>query len=377
MLLRASDEFRAGASDDHPGFYVGSTLYVADVGEHLPVGADGSLEGYAGRIASRVPGGRFAVIAENLHVHDAEVWMRIRDFLHGLFEVVGIPGPRSKTAFFFGNYASTPLGLHAGGANVFKFVLSGRKRMRLWPDEALRHEGVESSSRYAPYLDRSIVLEGGPGDVCYWPARYWHIGESVDGGLVASLSVNLFDEGDLLEPAELSAAVEEHGGLSGRPAFPVRPSELRRAARSVTRIAAAAAGSMRAAAGRGGALRSRLELRLLNRLSADGFARVPPPLPPERLDDARVVTAEARRPILWRTRGGELVASANGHGFSGPAHPGLVALLERLSRGGVHRVGDLVAAHSATARVGDAEVEAAPEDVRALLEKLVSLRALR
>ena len=72
-------------------------------------------------------------------------------------------------------------------------------------------------------------------------------------------------------------------------------------------------------------------------------------------------------PILWLQAGdsGDLVCSGNGRSFVLPANPGVVALLQRLNTGAPCRVGDLVR-----------EFDGPATDVRRLLEKLDTLRAL-
>ena len=52
-------------------------------------------------------------------------------------------------------------------------------------------------------------------------------------------------------------------------------------------------------------------------------------------------------------------------------------LIAVLNASGAHRVDDLVDAYSGTAEAEGVEFETSPESVRALLEKLASLRAIQ
>src|SRR6185436_729100 len=45
------------------------------------------------------------------------------------------------------------------------------------------------------YNAASVVLQGKPGDVIYWPSSYWHVGEDA-GGLSVAISLALFMEAE-------------------------------------------------------------------------------------------------------------------------------------------------------------------------------------
>ena len=68
--------------------------------------------------------------------------------------------------------------------------------------------------------------------------------------------------------------------------------------------------------------------------------------------------------------------SANGHAFSVAAHPHILKLLERLNSGEACAVKNLMEEYAGTVVVDNTELEAAPEDIQALLVKLYSLRAI-
>ena len=107
------------------------------------------------------------------------------------------------------------------------------------------------------------------------------------------------------------------------------------------------------------------------------FQSAPAPLPAQHLGDHAVVRGLPEYPVIWkRVENDELICSANGHAFSLTASPRNLALLERLNRGGSHPVDGLIADHSGSSEAHGVEFETTAADVRALLEKLVRLRAI-
>ncbi len=90
-----------------------------------------------------------------------------------------------------------------------------------------------------------------------------------------------------------------------------------------------------------------------------------------------VVQGEVHFPIAWSpVEDDDLVCSANGHSFATAANPNVVKLIETLNAGGSHRVGALLDAFAGSIVADDVEYEASREDIRALLEKFYTLRAL-
>jgi hypothetical protein len=95
------------------------------------------------------------------------------------------------------------------------------------------------------------------------------------------------------------------------------------------------------------------------------------------LDNDAVVIGNPDYPIAWLPgEDGEIVCSANGHAFSVAAHPQIVKLVKRLNQPRSCRVRDLIKEHAGTVQVDGVEFEARREDVRAVLTKLYSLRAI-
>jgi hypothetical protein len=320
-------------------------------------------------VTGLLQGRAFGFVVDDYHVHDDLVWRRVRQFLRGLYGVTGLPGEEAKMTLFLGNYARTPFGLHRGRSANFMFVVDGRKRIRAWPDEFFRGKpDMTNRLDYERYNDASVVLDARPGDIIFWPASYWHIGEDAGGPSIA-LSLALF-----MEPqpgAELARAVEQGAA---------RRSVGARQRRLTTgdRIKADVHRDLRALRqlGRGPALAPTLAADHLNRMTGAGFVRVPPPAPPRALGDDEVVRSDADFPLRWARIGDEIVCSANGHAFALPHDPQMSSLLRRLSSPAAVRVGDLIARYSGTVKRGAVEFTASRREVRTLLERLLALRAI-
>jgi len=114
----------------------------------------------------------------------------MREFLSGLAAQVRVRW-RSMPGLFIGNYQQTPFGIHQDPANVFAFVIEGRRRIYLWPEEYFC-DSIDRirNSDFAKLQRDATILEAEPFDVLYWPGRYWHVGETL-GNLSVGVSVAL------------------------------------------------------------------------------------------------------------------------------------------------------------------------------------------
>jgi len=285
-LVRAASERPRRQLSGDARFYIENAQVLADAGRYLPRTSDGSIAGYAARATRQIGGRRFGLVVGRFQVYDEALWFRVREFLGGL---VAAAAPRTmppgvvNLTLFLGTYRHTPYGVHLGGASNFKFVIAGRKRMRVWHDASVRDKDALSfTNRYRGRLAGSIALDGGPGDVLYFPSDCWHVAED-SGRLSLSISLDLFLES---EPTHDPPSAAE------------------------------------------------LLLLSINRSTASGFDDVPPARPPRRLGSADVIRGDPRQPIRWTTGSGrELVCSANGHACSAPRLRAVTNLLVRLKRG--------------------------------------------
>lgn len=368
-LVAASEHWTGANRTFIPEFFVEHAQLLTDVHRLLPIKADGSVKGWTARVTSLLGGRRFGFVVDDYHVHDALVWRRVREFVRGLYAITGLPGEDVKATLFLGNYARTPFGLHRGRSDNFMFAVDGLKRIRAWPDAFFRGKpDLTNRLDYEPYNGDSVLLDARPGEIIYWPASYWHIGEDADGPSIA-ISLALFMEpqpgADLAQTIEQEIATRSAGHRRGRRvgaegALP----DVSRDLRALRRIA------------QGPSLQRALAADRLNRVTGAGFSRVPPAAALRPLGDDEIVRGDADCPVRWNRVGDDIVCSASGHAFALPAHPRLPALLRRLGSPAPIRVGDVVARYSGTARRGGVEFIASGREVRTLLERLLSLRAI-
>ena len=381
-LQRASDQFRAGATGLRVRFLTEDQFLLQgrELGPYLPQSVDQSAADYAERMTHQLKGQRFALIVNEIQIHDAQLWRRTREFLRGLLS--RIPAQILYPGVFLGNYEKTPFGIHRDVYHIFMFVIEGRKTARVWPADYFRDEEDERLrlhyEGYPKLVEDAITLEGEPGDLIYWPIGYWHVGEG-HGELSLSLSLGL----EPVQPLEeichqliesfgrrlMSSAQAENRSFDSR--------DLHASTETVSRALELATYALREV-GADPELEQIVRLSWLNRVTGGGFTRLPIPLPAESLDDADVVRGCPDYPIRWMPAGtdDEVICSANGHSFTLAAHPKILQLIERLNTGAAHQVQDLLAEHAGSLRVDDIEFVAKAEEIRALLEKLYSLRAI-
>lgn len=356
-MVEASDRYRYRDPAVRLELYVEHAMLVADVGRHLPTPSDPSIEGWVERLRRMIGGRRFGLVVTDVQFHEPALWLRLRDILRGLFARTGLPSA-AKATLFLGDYPATPFGLHRGNSGALAFVVQGPKRVRTWPDAYFR-ERPDLTGRldYHAHDGDATVLDGDAGDVLYWPSDHWHVGEAVDGSLSCSVHVHAYMGSD------------REGELLAR-AVPLLRRRVRALGPDASDEALAAALAESAA---DPALPRELRVARLRHASALGFAHPPAPRQPEPLADGAIVRGSREFPILWTDFDAErLAVVANGHAFGLTRGALVIALLERLNAGEAERVDDLVA-RFAGASDG---VDTSPEAVRAVLERLVSLRAL-
>jgi 50S ribosomal protein L16 3-hydroxylase len=366
-LVAASEHWSGADRAFIPEFFVDHAQLLTDVHRLLPRAADGAVKGWMARVTAELHGRPFGFVVDDYHVHDALVWRRVREFVRGLYALTGLPGEDVKATLFLGNYARTPFGLHRGRSDNFMFAVDGLKRIRAWPDAFFRGKpDLTNRLDYERYNDASVVLDARPGDVIYWPASYWHIGEDAGGPSIA-ISLALFMEpqpgADVAQTIEQAIVTRATGARRRRRISADGPlSDVARDVRALGRMAS------------GASLQRALAADRLNRATGAGFSRVPPPTPRRSLMDDEIVRADF--PVRWVIVGDEIVCSASGHAFALPAHPRLPALLRRLGSPAPIRVAAVIARYSGTARRGKVEFTASPREVRSLLERLLSQGAI-
>jgi len=337
--------------------YAENTRVMTGVDDLLPRAADGSLDRYARRASAQLGERRFGVILNHYHKWDGQHWLRVRDFLRGLFERVGLPPGGVTTDVLFGTYERTPFGIGKDTKHVFTWVIDGRKRVLVWPFEALRkHYRVDPAAHagevglgtqdYSGIRDEAIVLEGDPGDLMYWPPSYWHVAEASDPpSSPLTLTVTLDEAGSPMRSAlarlqEMAAGTPQANGAASWYAY--SPSALRKGRTRLPRRITAAHGAVRRLL-ESTRFESESLIAWMDWVSGSAFLNFPAQWedrPPLR--DSDLVRGDARFPILWADTGRDLECSANGHHWTMRRTRESVNALRYLASGPEGSVGELV-----------------------------------
>jgi len=378
-LVRACHRERAGEVHLPLQFFNEQAFSCGvNIEEYLPESDDTSIVGYAERMTQKMEGQRFAFVLNGSFLgHDAQLWMRMRNFLHGLLEQ--IPAQESHSAIFLGNYASTPFAVHKDNRANFQFIIEGDKRIHLWRDEYVRNEKeLQGTHHYENFLDDAITLEGEPGDVFYWPSSCWHVGECV-GGLSVCLTVGLRPlAGPLADVWSRIGKTVEEGLKALNPANNdhLNSDPFQQSTETISTVVKIATEALHEVS-QNRDLEQTLRALQLNRMASYGWTEIPLPRSWKTLADDETVCGDSRYQILWlAAENHQIIVSANGHSFTIPADSRIIRLIERLNYGAPLRVKSLVEEHAGTTRFADVEYEAEPEGIRALLEKLYSLHAI-
>ncbi|MFB7955693.1 JmjC domain-containing protein [Streptomyces sp. NPDC056045] len=352
-----------GSRPPHPLAVPGNVQFLVERRQQtqpydlMPELSDGSFDGYERRMADRLDRQRYALVVHRFHSFSHPLWARAQRFWAGLWERVGQPTHTAGSTLFHGSYEHSPVGVHQDRFATFMFCVRGTKRMRFWAERPWS-DPVHTVLDYQPYLASSFVAEVGPGDLLYWPARYYHVGESTGGAPATSVNVGIprrehrpyYEIKDLFrgtEPVASAPLFTPDAGPDGRLADAL-PTALADAVDAFAELLDEDRFADRATA---------LALRVR---TAGGFWPTRPPAGPLPLDDDTPVRACA--PLLAAPGPGARRFAANGNVSSGTAGAEALAVLGRLDAGEVVRVGDLPVSRR--------------EEVRCLLQELESFRAV-
>jgi len=356
----------------------GFLLKGAKLRRYFPAATDRSISAYTKRIKAKLKGERFGLILHEFQTHDAQFYLRTREFLSGL--AAQLPEHwTSLIGLFIGNYEQTPFGIHQDPANVFDFIVKGVKRIYIWPEDYFRDPFDKLlDSDFAVLRKDAMILEGEAGDILCWPPNYWHVGESI-GNLSISASLSLI-------PAQLSNrivnaiknCIEQALGpsLNGDAGFPRSTSEVEDSADMIAATVRQATRLLKRTPQNFELIQS-LQATWLNRMTSSGSHLAPPPLPIEILKDDYVVRGIPELPILWiTTPDNQILCSANGHSFTLPAAPSVIRLLKELNSGAPLRVGEFVKKYTGVSGCDGIQFNVSIDGIRFLLSKLYSLRAI-
>lgn len=381
-LVDACDQYRCGERESLPESErnarvrfnlgharAGHAQLMTDVGKHLPQFADGSVEGYARRLARESGDIQFELIVHHFQAFSAELWLRMSGFFRGLYEFVGIPAENSEAVVFLRNHETTSFGLHQDAAGVFMFILKGRKRVLTWPQEFFAGKANSFCTLdYQQFRGDALILEGEPGDVIYWPSSHWHVAESF-GPLSASISLGL-----RLHYDPVKEVLRHLGRAVGAPpvvdTYPFHPDGLQQSAGVMPAAMEAAFETVKAVC-RGSELEGLIKLAWLNRVTSFGFLKVPPPLPRRTLGDGEVIRGRPGHPVVWVPwDDGRIACSANGHSFKIKGSAQVIRMIELLNTGDPRKVADIIEECAGGGAARDVAI------LRNVLESLFRIRAV-
>ena len=324
-MIAATDRLQ---TDNHDfALTVDGVRVGADVERWLPRKQDRSLERLTERIADGAAGSTFAVFVRAFQLELGwGFWNRLRHFLTGLYTLVGVPAHRAEVDLFAGSYPRSRRGIHLDSADVFCFVIEGRKRIRVWPKSAFPDGaywyGLGGAGKH---LSRSSCLDGEPGDILYWPSSYWHVGES-RGGTGSSLSLGLYPRDSLAATAARLMEGEAARELGAKNFVESLPS-------SVEQLEAAPPRALRALARASENLALALLRRRMEQVTGHGFEEIPLPPARGRLRASSVFAADPAFPIFCRSVGGTAIVAANDRSIALPRSKALTEMIDALNRG--------------------------------------------
>lgn len=384
IFVRACRSKRHGSRKAELRFYLEHTLVrdarsfyfeVFDPLPFLPQPSHHSFTEYAAYLDETFDGQKFGIVANNLHLFDPELWLASQPFLRRLLDARGVPTGGVSLDMFFGNYRQTPFGIHKDSQDVYTWVLDGTKRFHLWPfprlagraELELARERLEArdaqirvadEAEYRALLEDSVVLEGQPGDMMFWPMSWWHCADNPDGALALTVGAGIAFEGNIVT-AKTQGFWDEVVSFSPAPPTTKNVAAcLRRVARD-EQIAD---------------FQKELAKAHLCARTGSYYFQVPPPIETPAPDDAAVLRQDARATIEWvALTATEWVIAANGHATTLAGPPAIMRALEgvltALGQGQPSSVAELLGAFSG-------RKAHAREAAREVLRLLVSWRAV-
>lgn len=337
---------------------------------------DETLAGYERRLSGHVGERGFGMVVADAMALDLELWRRARRFLAALYPRVGMPPGGAHSEIFMGNYRRSFFGVHKDHLETFTFVIRGRKRFLAWPYEMFLDLPDVAPGRelrafrlddfdLEPWRDQAIVLEGGPGDVFYWPAGYWHVAEDETGEFVTTLTLSFGMTSARCPGSPFRLAEEGYSEAADDGHYPPEPTlPPTLSPESVSPAITAAFERLQSAIADPAITTSRREA-LLIWLSNGGFKRGPEKRPLPDLQPEDWILSDASCPILWDEPNEEGFPCAV-NGIVLVTLPQFLPLCRLLNEGGRFQVGALMARFS--------EGEGAPEaeEIREALCHLAS-----
>ncbi|PYC87411.1 hypothetical protein C7C46_04850 [Streptomyces tateyamensis] len=301
-----------------------------DLGRLLPAAAEPDFAGYAARVSAEL-GRDWSFVLNSAQAFSPELYRLAREVLLRLRGTAdGLPAGLSDCFLVGGSYATGPTRIHKDTADVFLYVAQGVKTMLLWPYEVLVDQAPPDSDPEHNFVPLKVTpdeiaaeplrLTGGPGEVLYWPASYWHCAES-DGRPSLSLHLATHRYRDLA-PVWAGAFAGAGIGADLPPHWEVSERALGGETLMFGQQTAAAATSA-------------VHQWSLARHSTANF-QILPDLSPRSGSEptARRARAVQRFPVSWAVDAGqpeELIVAANGLSLRVASQPATIELLTALA----------------------------------------------
>jgi hypothetical protein len=326
--------------------YRGSELIV-DVEPFVPTASDISWDSYLRRLSDQTGAPDWGLCLTDPQLSSAKIFRSLLTFLDSLFRNIGMPRGGCGPDLFMMNHKESFFRLHKDVQDVFTFVISGWRRFLLWPFDTFStiagmgtHQAREPCRLvdvdHEAYRSQATVLEGTAGDLLYWPAEWWHVGES-NGERAITLAVGTIHEANPMQ--KILAAADRLGKRRRDRQENLRWSVSEGAEPTVT----AYINWMRSLLADED-LWTETRRSLLSWTTRCGLRRIPPPLRQSTpLDDAQWLAVTSPSTIAFDEEGeASLFCSIAGHDLTLTSAAPAKALLTILSRGGIHRVGTLI-----------------------------------
>jgi len=199
MSIKHCEVRDAGGDENDVRVYVEGIQVAKNYDRLFPKLDDRNFADYSKRITKILDGQPFAFVIDEITMPPSmKTWTH--SFLKGMYKPLGAISQGSFWSIFFGNYTSTPYGVHdhsnpTFAESAFYFPIVGEKEMIVWrPDYVNKNKGLKGAHQFAEYLDGASHLLAKPGGMLYWPSDRWHVGSSEGGDVSIVLAVKGFSD---------------------------------------------------------------------------------------------------------------------------------------------------------------------------------------
>lgn len=164
---------------------------------NTPINVEETLEQWTNRVFEKR---KFCIVFSQAGQFHDEVAIKAGEFLHRIFQRLGMSFGGCSISFFIGNYGFTPAGVHldSNESNIFHFHLGpGFKELFIWDTEVFKSLTGSTDAYHQPekILDHARAFGLHTNDFLSLPPKYYHIGRtedfSVDMALVISDCTNI------------------------------------------------------------------------------------------------------------------------------------------------------------------------------------------